>query len=299
MIDEAVLAAGERLLASFDETENEAWEARIAELEALRDRLSAGGDAESADAAWFMLTVAQARAGMSAAYRDIRDGHFKRAWDALEQTELRVADLIGNPVLPLNRFKVKTLAEMVRQWQGLFPSRVFASPELLITREECTICGQDAGPWSTCQHMVGRVYCGKLCGRIARDFKLLGISMVLDPVQKYSAMIPSTPDGKDPLNYQRVKWVAERLTGPFSCWRAVETTKVFPRERFESLQLDDVCPCLSGMTYRACCSTRDGVRMPHTQIYFSEPIPAGLPTQILVHSAARSTESEDNSAGSA
>lgn len=281
-MDDKTDYAVEDLIVSLHEQSGLRWSEKITQLTALRDKCSGSGNETLANQAWFLLTVARARAGMVSAFEDIRESRHKKAWDTLEQVELRCADLATNPILPLDQFAVVELSEMVRRWQTLFPYKVFASPELLVKKEECTVCGMDVGPWSTCPHIVGHVYDGHLCIRKITDLEILGISMVLDPVQKYSAMIPYRQDGSDPMNYQRVDWVAERVSGPFTYWSAVETSKVFSHAQFEHIQPAESCPCSSGMSYGACCLTRTGVSLPHTKIYLDAPMPLGLSNEVLV-----------------
>lgn len=287
MMPSVVAATANRLIGHLDDPDAATWAALLQDIRALLNDAQREEDVSNADALWFLETVAKARVGMVNAYHDIANGAYKKAWDQLEQIEIGVANLIDNPILPLEPFQVRRLRDLVRSWQSLYPYRLFFSPEFLHKRVECSICGEDVGPWSSCNHCLGKVYCGKLCYHIVREVELLSISIVHDPVQKYSAIIPYTDDGQDPLNYQRVSWVHARLSGPFAAWHTVETSKIFPHERF-NLSNDDICPCSSGMIYKSCCKPKSGIIIPHTEIHFSDEIPSNLSMELLVHPAATS-----------
>ena len=187
-----------------------------------------------------------------------------------------------NPFLCIEDFRVTELATMVSRWQSLYPYKVFASPEFIILRESCSICGEAGGPWSSCNHRVGTVYGGRLCFRTVQDMRFCGIALVLDPVQKYSVIIPSAQDGSDPMDYRMVEWVCDRIKNPFAVWQRHETSKIYPHDAFVDFHETDGCPCSSGMAYRMCCRLRSGVMMPHTLIEFTEAIAKDLQSTMLV-----------------
>lgn len=195
-------------------------------------RAIASGHCSRADRLWFLASVCSVRLGFIECHELMTIMEFKKAWDRFEQIELACRWLAQNAILDIDEFKISESAAMVREWQGLFPYRVFASPEFVINHEECSICGERVGPWSVCDHKVGKVYCGKFCSRIIRDLELKSVALVREPVQKYSVLIPTQEDGTDPMDYRKVAWVHERTSGPFSLWWSFDTTKVYPHTAF-------------------------------------------------------------------
>lgn len=230
-----------------------------------------------ANGLWFMSTLANARIFMISSFQSILDGKHNNAWNSLERAETEIQWMENNPFLSLDDYHVRQMKDMVSRWQSLFPYKIFGSPEFLIKQEICSICDQDTGPWSSCNHEKGKVYMGKLCIRIMKKVEIIGLSMVRDPVQKYSVIIPKTDDGSDPMNYGMVDWVAERVSGPFSVWDRTDTTKLYPHDAFPNLADDEICPCGSARTYHSCCKTKDGILHPHVLINFRDHPPNHLP----------------------
>jgi hypothetical protein len=204
------------------------------------------------------------------AYELMKRQEYRKAWDLLERSELNLRWIRKNPFLPIGEFLCDELAEQVTHWQKIFPYKVFASPEIRIKREQCSICGNSSGPWPDCAHIVGKVYGGKFCSRTVTDMDFLGIALVLEPVQKYSVVLIPGPNGEDMTDYSLVREIVERVGGPFSWWRADWTTRRHPHELFADREIKGDCPCGSGRTYEACCLNEAGVLRPHLQVAFDE-----------------------------
>lgn len=260
-----------RVAAAVADLAVDGWPALLEEAGALWAEAITAGESRIADRAWFVEAVARARDRMVDLFADMRAGRFREAWPKLEEVELAAIDLRRNPFLDLDLFAVPRLAEMVERWQALYPYRVFASPEMVIRREECSVCGRARGPFDACTHKVGRVYDGVMCSRIVRDFEFLSISVVTDPVQKFSVLLLD-PDVSD---YSAVAYVAERVSGPFAWWTSSTETVFHEHSMFERWPADRACPCASGRLYQGCCLELPGVRLPHTTIRFDAPLPPG------------------------
>lgn len=238
------------------------------------DEVAVARDAEDPDTAnafWFLGSVASARALMCQVFLRLKEGDYKEAWMQLEQVELTVAALKRNSFLP-DEFEIELLGRMVERWQSLYPYTVFASPEIIVKRETCSICEQDVDPFAPCGHERGKVYAGRLCSRLIHEAEVVSVSLVRDPVQKYSVLIPDP----DPNDYTRVRYVAERVSGPFSRWNIEQTVAYHDHELFAGWPVEGDCPCRSGRTYRSCCRTKPGVLMPHFMIGFDEPFAGEL-----------------------
>ena len=264
------------------------WDAMTAESQALIRQYRDAGDSEAANRAWHLMMVAHARAEMCRLFAQMREGNFPAAWRTLEQVEKMCEAIRHNEVLE-DGFKIAELARAVADWQALYPYTVFASPEIIIKAQECTICSAPVSPMRPCEHRPGRVYAGQLCSRRITDMEPVSIAIVRDPVQKYSVLIP-TPD---PHDYASVRFVLDRLAGPFSRWRLVKTTAMHDHALFDSWSRDGDCPCHSGMRYADCCALRPGVVMPHNHIQFAEPPPPDLPQYLLRRRSSSDCDFED------
>jgi hypothetical protein len=119
---------------------------------------------------------------------------------------------------------------------------------------------------------VGEIYDGEMCCRIVTEAELLEISVVPDPVQKYSALFFSTnsetDEREDNYDYRIISYLIKCLASPFDPWTFQWTKIRHPHSRYTHLEYDSPCPCESGKTYGDCCLLESGVLRPHCQFSF-------------------------------
>jgi hypothetical protein len=264
------------------------WDDIRMKVKALRLTFRIAGDDLSANEAWHLESVAQVRGNMCRLFEKMRAGDYRGAWPELEQVEILLDVMLFNAILP-DEFAVGELREMVGRWQALYPYQVFASPEMVVRREECSICGEVTSPMRSCKHQPRRVYAGEVCARKITKADIVGLSLVRDPVQKYSVMIPDP----DPHDYARVRFLAERVQGPFSRWTMHTVSKLHPHDLFVGWAKSGPCPCDSGDRYADCCLTRPGVALPHDQVSFNEGMTPGLPGMIVRRRSCADGEMQD------
>jgi hypothetical protein len=259
----------------------EAWDHRIALSNKRLEESAKSKDDGAANCAWFLREIATVRHDYLRAVTLLKQENYYDGWCVLERVEIGLNTICKNPFYKLDDFAIYDLANLVNTWQNIFPYHVFISPEFIIRREECSICHQSVDPWSTCSHEVGKVYCGKHCYRIVTEADLLGVSLVRDPVQKYSVarILNTDENGKqtDQFDYSQVKFVVDRIRTPFTKWTATWTKARHPHALFKNTAHDGACPCDSGKSYRDCCLNEAGVLRPHLEIRFAEDPPANLP----------------------
>lgn len=123
----------------------------------------------------------------------------------------------------------------------------------------CSICGKKSTPISPCGHKPGIVYAGELCIRVIKSFEALEVSIVTNPVQKYSVLFP---EGLT-FDYSLVEFALSKLQGPFQEWDGNWTTKRHSHEQFLGVAPTDPCPCSSHLHYAECCLPTEGVLLPH------------------------------------
>jgi hypothetical protein len=109
------------------------------------------------------------------------------------------------------------------------------------------------------------------------EFEVLEISIVKDPVQKYSVVFPGGDEDADPYDYTLVDYVIRGLGAPFDEWKTTWTTARHPHSLYSHVPPTDPCPCGSGRTYAECCLMEEGVMRPHVVVEFALPPPAELP----------------------
>ncbi|MBY5524295.1 hypothetical protein HFO62_33825 [Rhizobium leguminosarum] len=224
-----------------------------------RTRKSITTDSDEKNRLWFIEAFTDGTKLYLEAYRQIRRGVYFKGWCTLEQAELAFARLEDNPIIPELIPLVERRADLIALWQSTFPYRYFASPGMVLKRWACSICGKHSTPVDPCGHIPNRVYAGELCYRRILDYEPREVSIVTDPVQKYSVL-------QLDYDYSVVKYVQDHLTGPFHEWSGEWTHKRHPHKHFTDRPLDGLCPCNSKLRYSECCLPTDGVRLPHFQM---------------------------------
>ena len=102
----------------------------------------------------------------------------------------------------------------------------------------CSICERRRSIRNPCGHLLGEIYNGELCLRHVKDLKLLEVSFVEKPVQKYS--VPFNVDSKtgeqlDQYDYSLVRYVINGLREPFDEWDSNWTQKKQPHSRYKHI----------------------------------------------------------------
>ncbi len=224
-----------------------------------RDSKVVAADAQEKNRLWFVAAFAEATELYLNAYLQMSRGEFYSGWCTLEQAEHAFARLEVNPFIPTLSACVGRRADLVALWQSTFPYRHFLSPAMIYKRWECSICGKQSTPVDPCGHIPKRVYDGELCYRRILEAQPREISIVTDPVQKYSVL-------QLDYNYDVVRYVFNLLQGPFHRWSGEWVHKRQPHANFSSCPPGDACPCGSKLRYAECCLPTEGVRMPHFQV---------------------------------
>lgn len=271
---------GAEVVAALASSDAERWERLSTRCaSALEKGLDANLDENTLNELWFLSGATETRRRFIACFELIRTQKFYRAWCELEIIEIALTTIIKNPFLDVHEFQIPDLRTMVEQWQSLFPYHTFASPEFVIKKARCSICGCSMHPWGTCSHTKGLVYAGRQCVRIIEECEAIGISIVKDPVQKYSVffIVDEDDDRRDIYDYSMVTFVSDRLNSAFDRWRGIWGHALHPHEMFAGKAPADSCPCGSGQSYANCCLSQPGVMRPHLQLEFEKEPPAHLP----------------------
>lgn len=250
----------------------------LAQLAATKTDAPQHGNQLLAKAVWCLETIAQIQDHYLQAFVHLKQTEYYKGWCQLERSEINLGFLDRHYSDSHNRFGLRFIRAHVTRFQRLFPYRWFASPEILKTDMRCTICGALVTPRTPCGHRPGDIYDGQMCAREIRGLRFLGLSLVDNPVQKYSVFFLQ---GGDRYDYTPVKFVADRLRSPWHAWSCRRTTALHPHDRYRDIPPNAPCPCESGLVYQQCCLKRPGVRRPHCQITFSVPFDSNLPAIAL------------------
>jgi len=210
------------------------------------------------------------------AFNMLKNHDFYKAWCRLERVEIGVQSLNRHFLGRADRFHIPLIQKLTDQWQSLYPYRLFVSPAFLKKKVVCSICKKNVLLRHPCGHEVGEIYDGEMCYRIVTEAEVIEISLVPDPVQKYSVCFfkdIETADKKDGYEYRVLVYLIRCLVSPFDPWTFQWTKIRHPHSRYRHLDKDSPCPCESGKKYSDCCLPESGVLRPHCQFSFSRTPP--------------------------
>lgn len=218
---------------------------------------------------WLAITALEIIKGYKEAFVLLKSRKYKAGWDLLEKIEINLENIEFNDI-KLNKYPaLGKISETISKYQELFPYRVFASPEILNKKVECTICGGDMNPFGSCKHIPGRVYNGELCVTQVKEAEFISISMVANPVQKFSAVYD---DIENPEKYKLLEYLMPVLEDEQTPWDFEIITKYHPHSTIK-VGRNEKCPCLSGKKFKHCCrNNSEGIKYPHYEFILPDHI---------------------------
>ncbi|MFA0164615.1 hypothetical protein AB4457_25430 [Vibrio splendidus] len=222
---------------------------------------------ETANQLWRVIESLKLNKRYVRAFEKLEKKEYRDAWCDLEQCEIACSNLIENATEEfLKGSRVYFIRDAVKNWQSLFPYCLFISPGFVVGYYTCSICGHKIRPRSRCKHQKGRIYCGELCVHIAHDMEFKEVSIVKNPVQKYSVL-----HDDETLDFGVLQYLMDCIEHAFEPWDVEWTTQVYPIDMFSNIALDRECPCKSELKFRECCSNKREVEIPHVNFIFESP----------------------------
>lgn len=253
----------------------------------LKRRAVSKGDQHAAKLAWCYETILSAQESYLGAFQAMKQGEFYEAWKSLERVEIEIPSLMRHFSLEdaSDPFKISFMQAQTILFQSLFPYKFFLSPAMLHLEKVCSICRTPISLHHPCPHRKGEVYDGELCCHEITKADILELSIVTEPVQKYSVLFlkeEGDPEGEvDHYNYTLVNYVISALREPFDKWDVKWTKTRHPHSLYSHVPVGDPCPCGSGTPYRKCCLPTPGVLRPHVQVLLAVPPPEAIPRLVL------------------
>ena len=252
-----------------------------ANLKEVKASAVAESDQLLAKAVWCLETIGAVQDFYLKAFESLQAGSYYDGWGVLERCEIALLSLDRHVEDAGGLFGLEFIRTHVERFQSLFPYTLFLSPEIIKEEVTCGLCSAPVSLRNHCGHRIGEIYNGDECVRIVSRARVLAISFVRNPVQKYSVPFLKSGTGEgvqDHYDYGLVRRVVEGLRSPWDDWTAHWTKIRHPHERFRNVGRNAACPCGSGKKYKKCCLNESGVLRPHCEITFSVPPPAGTPT---------------------
>lgn len=238
------------------------------------------GDQEGAKVIWCYEQILKTQTHYINAFQSIKTEAYYEAWRLLERIENKLR-MLRMHFAPFNDdFKLKFIEKSTRQLQSLYPYKLFGSPGFIVHEKECSICRKRISIRDRCEHKPGEIYDGELCCGVVTKWEPVEISIVKNPVQKFSVIFlsdPKTGEQIDQYNYDLLAYAVSLVDRPFEYWDLHWTKIRHPHSRFLEVKGDDDCPCESGKTYGACCFLKPGVLRPHCEIKLHKPPSRSMP----------------------
>lgn len=242
-------------------------------------------DQDEAMLFWQAQAIAKVQRSYLNAFELLKRYKFYEAWCALERCEIAMASLKRHFVWTHgDAHRLDYIETMVERWQELFPYKVFLSPEILKKRVECSICNAKVSLRHPCGHEKGQIYIGEECYHRITDCEFLSLSIVTNPVQKYSVAFLASEDGsgsRDHYDYGNVRFATDRLGSAFDGWLSEIETRTFPISAVSHISPNSTCPCGSRNAFCECCASKPELNIPHRQFTFDVPPPPDLPAHEL------------------
>lgn len=95
-------------------------------------------------------------------------------WDCSDRLEFCLPNIEG----PMCDKIIMRIDELTNFYHEQYGPGLYCSPDILVKKQTCTICGRD---FRECDHIAGRLYRGKMCRPKVEDFELRSTSIVKVP----------------------------------------------------------------------------------------------------------------------
>lgn len=221
---------------------NEYWD----ELSVIKKEAVFKSEQLTAKVAWCFEIIGKIQDNYVKSFVSLCNDEFYEGWCSLEKCENLIASLDRHFREKNNEFGIEHIRIYTKNFQSLFPYEYFTSPGF-ISRHSCSVCNELITPRNYCGHDVGEIYNGEMCCKIVEDIELLELSIVKNPVQKYSVLFPEDHE----YNYYVVKKLVKKLSSPWDSWSYNISKKIVPK--YKKVKRNELCPCGSGIKYKRCC----------------------------------------------
>lgn len=250
------------------------------ELKEIKSIAKSKSDEKMANEIWFLETISRIQSlylGMFFKLKESKYENYYEAWTMLEKIDINFVNLRTNGYLNFDKYYLAFIATTTKEYEKLFPYEFFASREIIIKREHCSICGHVNTIRNHCQHEPGKLYMGEMCCSAVDDFEPVAVAIVKNPFDKYAVLFP---DGKE-YNYFMLEELIPKLNTPYDKWY-VEIVKE-KNPIYRDAGRNDKCPCGSMEKYKKCCLDTEKEYFNHYILNFIDNNKV-KPTQVILGS---------------
>lgn len=247
-------------------------------LSLLKSQFVTEGEQDIAKEIWCLETILNIQHWYADAFNKIKAGEFYDAWVLLERIEIAFCNLEKHHDVVNDGYFTSEIFKHTEQFQSLYPYRLFISPGAIHKKKSCSVCGSKISIRNGCSHEKGEIYNGEMCHHVVEEVRFLELSVVPNPVQKYSVMwLMKDGEQIDNYDYSNVAYVAAGLQKPYDGWDLQWTMIREPHSQYRGVGRNDRCPCGSNKKYKHCCLKTEGVLKPHARVIYEVEPPASVP----------------------
>ena len=218
-----------------------------------------------AKASWCLEIVGHIQDNFISALLHIKSEDYQEAWNLLEQCEKAIKSLDRHYVESQDEFGIEHVRVHTQQLQELYHLKWGFSLGYLSEEVYCSVCQTKRRLRGDCGHEIGEIYDGEICHNVVRKGRILHISLVDNPAQKYSVIWPD-----DDTQFIVLKCLVDELLSPWDVWDYRKEIRRRYHPVFRNAGHDDLCPCNSNLKYKNCCLKKETIPdFPHYQFMFA------------------------------
>lgn len=193
---------------------------------------------------WIYQTIIEVHKLYLNAFDLLKNKFYHQAWCQLERIEITLHHLKRHFLYDKKLYLLWHIEKSVKNLQVFFPYSMFCSFEILKKKKQCSICDKEISIRNPCEHIVGEIYDGEMCYRIATESEILGISLVENPGNKYSVMFlkdKKTDEKIDQYNYDTIDYLFDLINSPYDIWNLEVSEREIRKEDYGKIGRNDLC----------------------------------------------------------
>lgn len=253
------------------------------QLKQIKEGYISQGNEDEAKQLWVYQKIVEIHSLYRNAYNLLKHKEYFKGWCQLERIEIVFESIKRHLDFDKTQYSLWHIEKSVKNLQVLFPYRLFGSSELLKKKKKCSVCDKEISIRKPCGHIVGEIYQGEMCYRIATEVEVLGMALVENPGNKFSVMFPtdeSTGEQIDHYNYVAIDYLFALIGSPYEKWELEVSEKEITTEDFNNIGRNDPCTCRSGKKFKYCCRKKIGDKYAHFEFISASPVTSDVKKNI-------------------
>ena len=206
---------------------------------------------------------------LAAYFSLLQNKKYKQSWNTLQDC---LDDIygVGRFVEPNKRFELAFLNKLLHAYEKLYPYKIFASSEFIITKSECSICGKAMNSLS-CPHIKGNLYWGDIAYEKILEIKEINaVALVINPADKRCIIELSDDTRTEVEKFAMLDNFLEQNIYNFQLFD-IKDNKIFKRdESIKKQDANELCMCGSGKKFKKCCKLKMYYEYHHFQIILKD-----------------------------